>query len=107
MHAHWQEVFDIDKLTFVYPEEFVRLEDEKGESLSIYANVDRLEAELLQRATAAFTAAPICGQQRARCWWLSGRSEDRTCWKIMVIWRSSAPNRSRGTSGTPRRNFAV
>ena len=30
MHAHWQEVFDIDKLTFVYPEEFVRLEDEKG-----------------------------------------------------------------------------
>ena len=50
MHAQWQEVFDIDKLTFVYPEEFVRLEDEKGESLSIYANVDRLEAELLQRA---------------------------------------------------------
>ena len=30
MHAQWQEVFDIDKLTFVYPEEFVRLEDEKG-----------------------------------------------------------------------------
>ena len=50
MHAQWQEVFDIDKLTFVYPEEFVRLEDEKGESLGIYANVDRLEAELLQRA---------------------------------------------------------
>src|SRR5215469_11664422 len=50
MHAQWQEVFDIDKLTFVYPEEFVRLEDEKGESLSIYANVDRLEAELLQWA---------------------------------------------------------
>src|SRR6516225_2969677 len=50
MHLRWQEVFDIDALTFVYPEEFVRLEDEKGESLSIYANVDRLEAELLQRA---------------------------------------------------------
>src|SRR6516165_9006079 len=23
-----------------------------------------------------FRAAPICGQQRARCWWLIGRSED-------------------------------
>ena len=50
MHALWQEVFDIDKLTFVYPEEFVRLETERGESLSIYANVDRLEAELLTHA---------------------------------------------------------
>jgi hypothetical protein len=41
MHAHWQEVFDFDKLTFVYPEEFVRLEDEKGESLGIYAMFSR------------------------------------------------------------------
>ncbi len=50
MHAQWQEVFDIDKLTFVYLEEFVRLEDEQGDSLIIYSNVDRLEAELLKRA---------------------------------------------------------
>ena len=50
MHSQWREVFDIDKLTFVYPEEYVRLETEHGERLSIYSNVDRMEAELLRQA---------------------------------------------------------
>ena len=50
MHAQWQEVFDVDKLTFVYPEEFVRLETEHGDTLRMYSNIDRLEAELLQEA---------------------------------------------------------
>ena len=50
MYSRWLEVFDIDKLTFVYPEEFVRLETEHGERLSIYSNIDRLEKELLRRA---------------------------------------------------------
>lgn len=50
MHGLWQEVFDIDRLTFVDAEEFVRMEDEAGGKLSIYTNVDRLEAELLRRA---------------------------------------------------------
>src|SRR5579859_1144518 len=50
MHARWQEVFDIDKLTFIYPDEFVRVETECGDCLKIYSNVDRLEAELLNRA---------------------------------------------------------
>ena len=50
MHAQWREVFDIDKLTFVYPEEFERLENEAGERLSIYTNVDRMEAEFLRQA---------------------------------------------------------
>ena len=50
MYSRWLEVFDIDKLTFVYPEEFVRLETEHGERLSIYSNIDRLEQELLRRA---------------------------------------------------------
>ena len=50
LHSQWQEVFDIDKLAFVNPEEHVRLETEHGESLRIYSNVDRMEAELLQRA---------------------------------------------------------
>ncbi len=49
-HSHWQEVFDIGRLTFVNPEEFVRIETDSGDSLSIYTNVDRLEAELLRRA---------------------------------------------------------
>src|SRR5579859_781349 len=49
-HAQWQEVFDIQKLTFVNPEEFVRIETERGDKLIIYTDVDRLEAELLRRA---------------------------------------------------------
>ncbi|HXJ17165.1 MAG TPA: NAD(P)/FAD-dependent oxidoreductase [Candidatus Polarisedimenticolia bacterium] len=50
LHAQWQEVFDIGKLKFVDPEVYVRLETEHGESLSIYSNVDRMEAELLKVA---------------------------------------------------------
>ena len=50
MHAQWREVFDIDKLTFVYPEAFARLEIDADESLAIYSNADRMEAELLCRA---------------------------------------------------------
>ena len=43
-------MFDIEKLSFVHPEEFVRVETEQGERLSIYSNVDRLEAELVGQA---------------------------------------------------------
>lgn len=50
MHAQWTDVFDIDKLTFLYPEEFVRFETEHGESLTIPADIDRLETELLRQA---------------------------------------------------------
>jgi phytoene dehydrogenase-like protein len=50
MNSRWQEVFDIGKLKFVDPEEFVRLETEHGESLTIYTNVDRMEAELVRQA---------------------------------------------------------
>ena len=50
MHSQWQEVFDIDRLTFSNPSEYVRLETERGEALSIYTDVDRMEAELLKYA---------------------------------------------------------
>lgn len=50
LHAQWREVCDIDSLRFVYAEEYLRLEDEHGGSLSIYTDVDRLEAELLKAA---------------------------------------------------------
>lgn len=50
MNAWWREVCDLEKLDFIDPEVFVRLETEHGESLTIYTNVDRLETELLQRA---------------------------------------------------------
>jgi phytoene dehydrogenase-like protein len=50
MHSRWLEIFDIEKLTFVNHEEFVRLESEDGEQLSIYTNVDRMETEMLRVA---------------------------------------------------------
>jgi phytoene dehydrogenase-like protein len=50
LHAQWQEVFDIDKLTFIQPEEYLRLTSERGETLSIYSDVVRLEQELLKVA---------------------------------------------------------
>jgi phytoene dehydrogenase-like protein len=49
-HAQWREVCDIEKLTFVNPEEFVQIESFSGDTLTIHTNVDRLEAELLGRA---------------------------------------------------------
>jgi len=49
-HAQWQEVFDIDRLAVINPEEFVRIESERGDSVTFFTNVDRLEAELLRRA---------------------------------------------------------
>ena len=48
--AQWREVFDTDKLRFVYAEEYQRVETEQGQSLSVYSNVDRMEAELLRQA---------------------------------------------------------
>jgi phytoene dehydrogenase-like protein len=48
-HDQWREVADIEKLTFVNPEEFVRIEARDGDSLTIYTHVDRLEAELFLR----------------------------------------------------------
>ena len=50
LHAQWQEICDIESLTFIDPAEFVRIETQSGDSLRIYTNVDRLEAELLRRA---------------------------------------------------------
>lgn len=50
LHTQWQEVCDIDSLSFVDTQEYLRLEDEHGGSLSIYTDVDRLEKELLSVA---------------------------------------------------------
>lgn len=46
----WKEVCDIDKLTFINPHEFVRIETEDGDTLHLYTNTDLLEAELLRHA---------------------------------------------------------
>ncbi len=50
MNAIWREVFDIDRLHFIHPEEYVRLEGPAGERLVVYTDPDRLEAEFLRVA---------------------------------------------------------
>src|SRR4051812_33671973 len=45
----WKELVDLNKLSFIDPHEFVRIETEDGDSLRMYTNVDMLEAELLRR----------------------------------------------------------
>jgi phytoene dehydrogenase-like protein len=50
IYRQWKEVFDIEKLRFVHHEEFVRIENDKGDSLRIYSNLDQLESEMLKRA---------------------------------------------------------
>jgi phytoene dehydrogenase-like protein len=46
MYRQWHEVFDIDRLTFVYPERWVSIDNERGECLDIYSDADRMEREL-------------------------------------------------------------
>jgi phytoene dehydrogenase-like protein len=52
LHDQWRELFDIDKLQFIYPEEFVRIEASDGQSLTIYTNVERMQDALLRRSPA-------------------------------------------------------
>src|SRR5579871_2523209 len=40
MHRQWRELFDIDRLRFIYPEEYLRIESCNGDSLSIYTDVE-------------------------------------------------------------------
>lgn len=50
LYSLWREVFDIGRLSFVHPEELVRLETEHGQSLRVYTNPGRLREELLAKA---------------------------------------------------------
>lgn len=50
LHAQWLEIFDIEQLTFIDPDEYVRVETDGGDSLSLYTDVDRMESELLRVA---------------------------------------------------------
>jgi phytoene dehydrogenase-like protein len=52
MHSQWRELFDIDRLRFIYPEEFVRITAADGQALSIYTNLDHMQAAMLQRSPA-------------------------------------------------------
>lgn len=50
MYRQWRELFEIDRLRFIYPEEFVRIEGSGGQSLSIYTNPERMQDALMRRS---------------------------------------------------------
>jgi phytoene dehydrogenase-like protein len=52
MHRRWRELFDINRLRFIYPQEFVRIEASDGQTLSIYTDVERMQDALLRRSPA-------------------------------------------------------
>src|SRR6516164_1509591 len=52
LHRQWRELFDIERLRFIYPEEFVRIEAPDGQALSIYTNPERMQDALLRRSPA-------------------------------------------------------
>lgn len=50
LNGIWREILDIDRLTWINQEEFVRIETENGDTLHVWTDADRLEEELLRRA---------------------------------------------------------
>ncbi|HTX76965.1 MAG TPA: NAD(P)/FAD-dependent oxidoreductase [Terracidiphilus sp.] len=50
LNGIWRELFDIDRLSFVDYEEFIRIETEHGDCLHVWTDADRLEEELLRRS---------------------------------------------------------
>lgn len=50
MYRQWRELFDIGRLRFIYPEEFVRIEAADGRAVSIYTNVQRMQEALTRHS---------------------------------------------------------
>lgn len=50
LHERWNELIDLNDFRFVDHEEFIRVEDESGNHISVFGDIDRLEQELLQKA---------------------------------------------------------
>jgi len=46
----WSELIDMEKLTFVEPDIYLRFEDKTGQTLTIYTDIDQLENEMLTKA---------------------------------------------------------
>jgi phytoene dehydrogenase-like protein len=46
----WNELIDMEKIEFVDPEEFFRIEGKDGRCIRVFADIDRLEDEMLSQA---------------------------------------------------------
>lgn len=49
-YNRWNELIDMEEIRFVDYEEFFRVEDERGNYISVYSNLDKLEKEFLTKA---------------------------------------------------------
>lgn len=49
-HERWSELIDLEEIQFVNHNEFFRVEDENGNHISVYSNIDDLEREFLNKA---------------------------------------------------------
>jgi phytoene dehydrogenase-like protein len=49
-YALWNELIDMSAFTFVEPEEAMRVEDASGKYISVFADIDRIEQEMLSKA---------------------------------------------------------
>ncbi len=45
----WNELIDLNQVRFVNPEEYLRVEDRRGNRIRVFADIDRLEKELWKR----------------------------------------------------------
>jgi phytoene dehydrogenase-like protein len=50
LYRIWNELLDMESLTFVEMDDFARIDDERGNSLTVYSDADRLGAELKRYA---------------------------------------------------------
>jgi len=46
----WNELIDMNSLTFVDSDEYIRVEDDNGNAIRVFADIGRLEAEFLEKA---------------------------------------------------------
>lgn len=49
-YERWSELIDLDKIRFINHDEFYRIEDELGNCISVFSDIDKLEEEFLQKA---------------------------------------------------------
>jgi phytoene dehydrogenase-like protein len=49
-YERWSELIDLDELKFINHDEFFRVEDEKGNYISVFSDINKLEKEFLKKA---------------------------------------------------------
>src|SRR6516225_8557929 len=49
-YERWSELIDLDEFKFINHDEFFRVEDEKGNYISVFSDINKLEKEFLKKA---------------------------------------------------------